>query len=301
MLSFLDAKHSAFLQDLGRIQDRADKAQRQLSSGLRMNTISDQPDQIGVLLQSRAELASTEQTKANLSRTKTEVDAAETATANGIKAVERIRVLGSQGLTGTQSVSSRKVIAGEVESLFRDLVNIANTAIDGRYIFAGSADQNPPYAVNLTTATGATPYAGGNATRQVSDSSGVRLSVSLTAQDIYDNPTPANNAFLAVNNLRTALLANDEDAIRSAVADIGTSLDHMNEKLAYYGSVQNQVADATAAADTKSISLQAQIADTEGADLAQSILELQDASTHRQAALQAQSQEDRRTVFDFIR
>lgn len=301
MLTFLDARHAAFLDDLNRIQKRSDRAQRALSSGLRMNTISDQPDQIGVLLQSRAELASTQQTKANLSRTKTEVDAAETAVQNGIKAVERIRVLGSQGLTGTASASSRRVIAGEVESLYRQLVNISNTAIDGRYIFAGSADQAPPYTVNLTNPTGATPYAGGNATRQITDSSGVRLSVAHTGQEIFDNPTPANNAFLAVNSLRTALLANDETAITAAVANIGTSLDHLNEQLAYYGTVQNQVAEATATAEKKAISLQAQIADTEGADLAESILELQDSATHRQAALQAQAQEDRRTVFDFIR
>jgi flagellar hook-associated protein 3 FlgL len=301
MLTFLSAKHAAFLDDLNRIQSRAERAQRQLSSGLRMNTISDQPDQIGVLLQSRAELASTQQTRANLSRTRTEVDSAEIAVQNGIKAVERIRVLGSQGLTGTASTSSRKVIAGEVESLFRQLVNISNTAIDGRYIFAGSADQAPPYTVNLTTPSGTDPYAGGNATRQIADSSGVRLSVAHTGQEIFDNTTPANNAFTAVNSLRVALLADDQAAIETAVANIGTSLDHLNEQLAYYGSVQNQIAGATSAAEKKVISLQAQIADTEGADLAESILELQDAATHRQAALQAQAQEDRRTVFDFIR
>jgi flagellar hook-associated protein 3 FlgL len=300
MVSFLNAKQSAFLEDLNRIQSRSERAQRQLSSGLRMNSISDHPDQIGVLLQSRAELASTEQTKSNLGRAKTEVDTAEIAIQNGIKSIERIRVLGAQGLTGTASTSSRTVIAGEVEALFRQFVNIANTSIDGRYIFAGSADQAPPYTVDLNLASGATPYAGGNATRQIRDSSGVRLSIAHTGQEIFDSTTPSRNAFTAVNSLRNALLADDEAAITAAVADIGTSLEHLNEQLAFYGSTQNQVAQATAAADTKILSLKAQIAETEGADLAESILELQDASTHRQAALQAKAQEDRRTVFDFL-
>ncbi len=301
MLTFLDAKQSAFLQDLGRIQSRGERAQRQLSTGLRMNSIADHPDQIGVLLQSRAELASTEQTKANLGRVKTEVDAAEIAVQNGIKAVERVRVLAAQGLTGTASASSRAVIAGEVEAVFRQFVNIANTAIDGRYIFAGSADQAPPYGVDLNQATGASAYAGGNATRQISDASGVRLSVAHTGQEIFDSATPSRNAFAAVNSLRTALIANDEDAIRTAVVNIGTSLEHLNEQLAYYGSTQNSIAQSVDAADKKILGLKTQIADTEGADLAESILELQDAQTHRQAALQAKGQEDRRTVFDFLR
>lgn len=301
MITFLNARQSAFLADLDRIQDRSERAQRQLSTGLRINSLSDYPDQIGVLLQSRAELASTEQTKANLSRTRTEVDSAENAVSNAIKAVERVRVLGAQGLTGTQSASSRSMISGEVEALFRQIVTIANTAIDGRYIFAGSADQAPPYAVDLNNASGATPYGGGAATRQVRDTSGVRMSVAHTAEEIFDSPTASRNVFQAVNGLRTALLANDEAGIRSAVADLGTALEHMNEQLAYYGTVQNQIAEATTAADKKILSLQTQIADTEGADLAASILELQNADTHRQAALQARGQEDRRTVFDFIR
>ena len=301
MLTFLDPKQSAFLEDLSRIQSRSERAQRQLSSGLRMNNISDHPDQIGVLLQSRAELASAEQTKSNLSRAKTEVDTAEIAVQSAIKFVERIRVLGAQGLTGTATPSSRAVIAGEVETLFSHLVSIANTSIDGRYIFAGSADQTPPYAVDLTVGSGATPYAGGNATRQISDSSGVRLSIAHTGQEIFDSATPSRNAFTAVNSLRTALLANDEVAISSALAGIGTSLDHLNEQLAFYGSTQNKVAHVTSATDTKILSLKVQIGDTEGADLAESILELQNASIHRQAALQAKAQEDRRTVFDFIR
>jgi len=300
MLSSLNAKQSAFIEDLNRIQKRSERAQRELSSGLRMNTISDHPDQIGVLLQSRAELAATEQTRTNLSRAKTEVDTAEVALQNSIKSLERIRVLGAQGMTGTASTSSRTVIAGEVEALFRQFVNIANTTIDGRYIFAGSADQAPPYDVDLNNPSGATPYAGGNATRQIRDASGVRLSIARTGQEIFDSAIPARNTFTAVNSLRTALLADDDDAITTAMADIGTSLEHLNEQLAFYGATQNQIAQAASAADTKILSLKTQIADTEGADLAESILELQDTATHRQAALQSKAQEDRRTVFDFL-
>lgn len=300
MLTFLNPKQSAFLEDLNRIQSRSERAQRELSSGLRMNSIADHPDQIGVLLQSRAELAATDQTRTNLGRAKTEVDTAEIAIENGIKSVERIRVLGAQGLTGTAATSSRTVIAGEIEGIFQQFVNIANTTIDGRYIFAGSADQAPPYTVDLSLPSGATPYAGGNATRQIRDASGVRLSLAHTGQEIFDSTTPSRNAFTAVNSLRNALLADDDSAISAAMADIGTSLEHLNEQLAFYGSTQNQVAQATSVADKKILSLKSQIAETEGADLAESILDLQDASTHRQAALQAKAQEDRRTVFDFL-
>jgi flagellar hook-associated protein 3 FlgL len=301
VISFLDPKQSSYLAHLNSIQERADQAQRQISSGRRMDAPSDDPDQIGVLLQSRSELAATDQVKLNLSRVKTEVDAAENALQNTIKAVERIRVLGSQGLTGTQSAGSRVIIANEVQSLLEQMVNLANTNIDGRYIFSGSADQTAPYALDLTTATGATPYAGGAATRQVLDASNVRLNVSRTGQELFDNAQPSRNVFAAVNSLRVALLANDESAIQSSFANIGTALEHLNEQLATYGSTQNQVADAITTAEKKKLSLQTRIAEIEDTDLAEAILNMQSANVHRQAALQAKGQEDRRTVFDFLR
>ena len=54
-------------------------------------------------------------------------------------------------------------------------------------------------------------------------------------------------------------------------------------------------------AEKKTLDLKTTISNTEGADLADAILELQTGQTARQAALQAKGQEDRRTLFDFIR
>lgn len=301
MFPLLDAKNAQFLADLDRIQSRSERAQRQLSSGLRINSLADHPDEIGALLQMRAELAGTVQTKENLARAKTETDAMEGAISNAIDAVERVRVLGAQAMTGTQTAETRAVIAGEVEALLRQLVGISNSAIDGRYLFSGSTDQSPPYSLDLSTSTGATAYAGGAATRQIPDASGERMNLARTGQEIFDAPMAGRSLFGAVKQLRDALLLNDETAIEAGMANLGTALTHANEQLAYFGSVQNRVASAIASADRKVLQLRTGISEVEGADLAESILELQQSATHRQAALQAKSQEDRRTVFDFLR
>lgn len=301
MFPLLDAKNAQFLADLDRIQSRSERAQRQLSSGLRINSLADHPDEIGALLQMRAELAGTVQTKENLARAKTETDAMEGAISNAIDAVERVRVLGAQAMTGTQTAETRAVIAGEVEALLRQLVGISNSAIDGRYLFSGSTDQSPPYSLDLSTSTGATAYAGGAAMRQIPDASGERINLARTGQEIFDAPMAGRSLFGAVKQLRDALLLNDETAIEAGMANLGTALTHANEQLAYFGSVQNRVASAIASADRKVLQLRTGISEVEGADLAESILELQQSATHRQAALQAKSQEDRRTVFDFLR
>lgn len=301
MISFLDAKQTRFLHDLSRIQERADRAQSQITSGLRMQTASDSPDEVGELLQARSELAAALQTKTNLGRVKSEVDAGEHAVSSSIQMLERVRVLGAQGLNGTQTPETRRSVAAEVESNLRQLVGIANTSSDGRYLFAGSLDQAPPYDLDLNAASGVTTYAGSAATRQVRDSSGVLFSVSRSGQEIFESADPTRNVFQAVNALRVALLANDTTGMEAAMSNVGTSLTHLNEQLAYYGTVQNTMASSSSAVEGKILQLRTRIEETEGTDLATAILELQQAGLARQAALEAKGREDRRTVFDFLR
>src|SRR5262245_57006815 len=127
MLSPLDASSQKFLTDLERVLDRNERAQRQLSSGLRIAAPSDAPDEIGGLLQDRADLDRTVQTRQNLESVKTELESGELAISSAILLLDRTSALGSQGASGTQSAETRRLIAGEVGTLLRQLIGLSNT------------------------------------------------------------------------------------------------------------------------------------------------------------------------------
>ena len=301
MINNLSSRNEQFLANMDRIQARIDKANAQVSSGLRITSASDAPDEVGPLLQSRAELAVAEQSKSNLNRVKGEVDSAENALQSVVKLAERARVLGAQGLTGTQTAATRASIAAELGGVFRQIVGAANANFDGRFLFAGNNDQVQPFTLDFSQPDGVVPYTGTAATRSVPDSNGVLIPVARSGQDIFTSPTPSQNLFGALNSLRSALLANDETALANANQTLGLALDHVNTQLTRYGHSQNDLSTAIGIAEKKTLDLKTTIANTEGADLADAILELQTGQTARQAALQAKGQEDRRTLFDFIR
>ncbi len=301
MINNLSSRNEQFLANVDRIQARIDKANAQVSSGLRITSASDAPDEVGPLLQSRAELAVAEQSKSNLSRVKGEVDSAENALQNVIKLAERVRVLGAQGQTGTQTATTRASIAAELEGVFRQIVGASNANFDGRFLFAGNNDQVPPFALDFSQPDGVAPYTGTRATRTVPDSNGVLIPIGRSGQEIFTSLTPSQNLFGAINSLRAALLANDETALSAANQTLGGALEHVNTQLTRYGHSQNDLATAIGIAEKKTLDLKTTISNTEGADLADAILELQTGQTARQAALQAKGQEDRRTLFDFIR
>ena len=300
MIRRLDAATETFLTDLAEISRRVEKAQRELGTGRRVNRPSDAPDEISRLLQVRSELAQTEQIRSNLGRIKTEVDTAEQSLQAAVRVLERAAVLGAQGVNGTTTAEQRRMIAEEVETLLTQMVGLARARVEARYIFSGDADGQTPFTIDLSLDDPVSDYLGGPASRQIQHPGGTTFSVARTGEEIFDNPDPDKNVFQAINNLRLALRDNDEAAIGAALEQIESAAAHLNEQLAYYGAVQNQVAEGLDFAYKHELRLKTRISAIEDADLAEAILELNQATYQREIALASKPRTQRISLFDYL-
>ena len=66
MISSLNASAQSFLAGLDQIQQRAQNAQQELTTGLKINNVSDAPDQIANLWQTRSDLDQVQQIRLQL-------------------------------------------------------------------------------------------------------------------------------------------------------------------------------------------------------------------------------------------
>lgn len=300
MISRLDSSSEQFLNALGGTQRKLNQAQLELTSGKRLNTISDDPDQISSLLQSRAELGNSVQTKGDLGRVKTEVDTAESVMATAVTLVEHARVLAAQGATGTSSAATRKNLADQLGDVMKQLVSVANTTVEGRSIFSGDSDQVAAYNIDLTQPVPTGTFLGTAATREIRHPNGTQFAVSKTAQEIFDSPNPGENIFASINAIRVALQSNNQAAIDAALPNLDTAGVFLNQQHAFYGSVQSQVNDGITYADKDQIRLAAKISSIEDADATQAALELNQAILQQNAALQSRGKLPRTSLFDFL-
>lgn len=300
MLSTLDPSAQQFLTNLNRIGDRMQRAQQQMATGLKLTEVSDQPDSVSTVLTAHAALDRANQTISNLGRIKTEVDTAEQALGSAVSLFDKVQTLGAQGATDTATADARNTIAKQLDNILEQLVGLANTSIDGRYVFSGDSDQTTPYVYNSALATPVSAYQGSSSTRLAQDSNGSTFQIALTAQQIFDSTDPTTNAFSAIQALSTALKANDSAAIQAANGALSHVGAFLNYQLAFYGNVQARVADATDDANNRKTALQTEISGYQNADLTESILNLTQAQTQQQASLQARAQIPRKTLFDFI-
>lgn len=244
------------------------------------------------------------------------MDTAERVLENAVKMVETVVTAGVQGATGTVTVAQRNTIAVTVSGALEQLVAIAGTTVEGRFVFSGDNYDAVPYSVDLTQPNGVSAYAGGAATREMMHPSGYRFLISRSADQIFDNAAPGASVFAAVNSLRAALEngptvpVGDPDyqaqysaqtaAIDAALNLVRTAQEHLGNQLSYYGTVQNRVQEAIDTASKLQVRQKEDLSAIQDADITEAALALTQATTQRDAALAARARIGNKSLFDYL-
>lgn len=298
MMNGFDPLAARFLVDLDRIQSRSHKAERQISSGLRVETASDSPEEVVEILRLRSGLEANGQVQMNLARVQTRVNTAEKAVQEAVAIMERARVLAAE--TGTAGALNRAAAAEETSQLHARLLALVSTSASGQFVFGSDGSAVSPYVADATQPNGVRLVA---ATRTntvvVSDENQTTFSVDRTASDLFDAPGAAN-AFQALQDLKNALNSDSEVDVRAAMPKIDASLDHINRQLSFYGHAQNRITNAYDSARKNAISLKTRLGNLQDADLPAAILELNATKLHTETALAAHAKARRSTLFDYL-
>lgn len=109
-----------------------------------------------------------------------------------------------------------------------------------------------------------------------------------------------DNVFNAVNSLLIGLQTNNQTAIASSITLLQSAGAYLNSQMAFYGSVQNRVQGAQTLAGQQNVQLQTQLGQLQDADIAQVAVQLSQDQTHLQAALAAEGQLPRTSLFNFL-
>jgi flagellar hook-associated protein 3 FlgL len=298
MIQNISPSADSFLAAVNQLQANIQRAQAEIGSGLRVNKPSDDPSVVSDILQINSSLVRNTQIGQNLSNVTAEVNGAEAALSSAVSTLDNVATLASQGSNFNRTAADRAQAAVQIQDQLQNLIGDANTSVGNRFVFSGDADQTAPYALDLTTTNGTTPYAGSAATRQVEDPRGGAFAVSQTAQQIFD--APGASVFAAVNAVRVALLANDPTGVTAALVNLKTAQDSLNGSLAYYGGVQNQVADATAATSSIGLQLTANLGAMRDADVVAVASDLTTAQLQLQAAFSARAKYPATSLFNFL-
>lgn len=286
-------QYDTYQSDLNRTQSAYLEAQNRLSTGKRINQPSD--DAAGTLLTVKARtLRSTfDQYSKNLDSAEASLKTGEAALDDVQVAIRRARELAVQGATATLDQSARNAIADEIASIQKKLVDHGNTQLaNGNYIFAGQRTDTKPFEV----VNGQIVYSGDDAEVTVEMSASDTLVASGSGRAVI------GNTWEALEDLRQNLLAGNTANISNLdLPALDLVLDGIGSERGKIGARLQNVAEYQAHHQRRSDDLAEQISDIEDVDISQAILDLTQAETAYQAALQAVSQTQGLSLMDFLR
>ena len=281
------------LQGLNRNLDAVGKLQEQLTSGRLINAPSDSPTGTNRAMQTRAEQSAVAQQGRNISDAKGWLEQADSSIREMLDTTRRVRDLTVQGLnTGAVSDASQQALAIEVASLRDGLLSLANTTVQGRPLFGGVTPGSKAYNADGTWAG----LAGPPITRRLSESEKVR--VDLTGPEAFG---PAgSNLFDIVERISTNLTT-DPVALATDLADLDTAIKRMSTSVADIGARASRVDRAEQLNFDRSMTLTAQLGETENIDLPNTIMKLQMQQVGYEAALAATAKAISPTLLDYLR
>jgi flagellar hook-associated protein 3 FlgL len=275
------------LSDLGKLQE-------QLSSGRSISAPSDSPTGTNRAMQTRSDQAALDQQSRNITDAKSWLDTADSVLQGMIDATRKVRDLTVQGQnTGGLSPASQAAIGMEVSALRETLLGQANRTVQGRPLFGGVTSGSAAYDT-----TGAWVGQGGAPImRRVSDTETVR--VDLTGPEAFG--TPGDDLFTLVGNIAADVVTGDPAVLAGHLADLDVAIDGMLNAIADIGARANRIELAEQINMEKGLTLQSQLAETEGIDLPATIMQLQMRQVGYEAALSATAKSLQPTLLDFLR
>jgi flagellar hook-associated protein 3 FlgL len=285
-----------FLADLqGNYRSLAD-TQRQVSTGKRIITPSDDPVGIAIALGLRRDQRAGEAWSRNIDDSLTWLNTTDRALGQALDVVQRARELAVQGGNGTLSAESRALIAAEVDSPKSQFVEIGNSSLGGRHIFGGTATDSPPF--DPATETAVTPVNTALINREVAQ--GSVISVNITADRLQDPPGATADIFTVLTTLSTALQTSDFDGITQSLGALDAHQDNISALRGEGAAKINRLELTASRFEAQRIATGDQLSRIEDVDMAKAITDLSMKESVYRAALATGARVMQPSLIDFL-
>jgi flagellar hook-associated protein 3 FlgL len=267
--------------------------QTQLSTGRRVERLSDDSPQAGLLLKQRSIKAAIGQYDKNLRVAKDYLGSSEVALTEIQGILKKGYETALSGANSTMDQPARVTLADQVAQAQQRLLQLANSrGADQQYLFAGQATDAPPYSVSGNTLV----YNGDANPIRVETGAGETMKVNISGgQDFVD-------AYNALESLRTNLLSGNTGALSGIDVDVlKRQGDRFSQLRSEAGTVMQQVKELESMNLRRMDQLTEGISNIEDVDFADAVANLSQAQTAYQAALQVTANASRLSLMDYLR
>ena len=295
---------------LGQLMARQNQLQQQAVTGQRVRLPEDDPAAMQQALALQDKGAALAQYQSNVTAVKDQANASYQA-ARDLKTIsDRAQELVTMA-DGTRSPEELAAYTTELTQLIEQGVQTANQTLNGEYLLSGTSSGQPPFAVTMDAngRVASVTYQGNANVAQVEIAEGVTVARQTVGANttgagprglITDSRTGAD-FFNHLIQLQNHLAAGDTAAVANTDKDqLAADEDNFLYHFASMGAAIQRLDTTATSASLASTAVDSSLSSAVGADMAQTLVRLNETQTAYQAALQSAGRVMGQSLLDYL-
>lgn len=273
-----------------------DKYLTQVQTGKKIERPSDDPIIAMKGMMYRTEKTEVEQYQRNVTEIRSWMDNADDALDKGTQVMQRIEELAVQASNDTQTKNEREAIKEEVDQLREQLIDIANTNVNGKYIFNGTDTNEKPVNSDGSLNKGD----GRNADVNIEIAKDTKFPVNVNPDDVFTDGE--KGIFNVIHDFSEALSSdNYQEEIEDGLEDLQNSTSDLVNGRAKLGARMNRLELIEDRLEQQGITAEDTMKKNEGVDFEEAVTNLLSQEAVHRAALAAGSKIIQPSLVDFLR
>jgi flagellar hook-associated protein 3 FlgL len=284
------------LSAINRAAENMAAAEKQVSTGRRINGVGDDPLAAQQAIAEHAGLGAIDAYSSSVDSAAARLASADATLSSIGDKLGAVIVTGLSARGSSTTAAARSAAADAVRGLRDSLLSDMNSQFNGSSVFAGTQSGMPAYA----QVGGAWVYQGDANTLQTEVEQGRLVSVTFDGHAIAQG-SDASDVFTVLDQLEAGIRAGDDTAIGTAVAGIQRAFDRAQRAQGSLGAAERGLDDSSLRLATLKRATEVRRSALEDTNMAEAVTRLTAAQTGYQAALAAVSSVEKVSLLDYLR
>lgn len=288
------------LAALNQIRSQEQQLTQQLSSGVRVNALSDDP----------SAAAQDSQVQFQLSQGAAFLQAGATVTGrmqmvdsilgNVVTQLTQALSVAVQGNNGTLNPSNQAAVAAELTGIRDSVLGLANATYQGQALFGGSKTSSPPFQLDTSTSPATSVYIGDGEVMQEVTPSGSRIATTIPGDTIFGNA--GANVLGVLNQIVSDFSSSSLPSSTATDTEaLNASITQLSAIRAAFGSSMSRLQSTITYQQTQQVQLQSEEGALISADPAQTATDLKNAEVDQSAILSVLASLNQTNLFNYLK
>ncbi|WP_077301288.1 flagellar hook-associated protein FlgL [Virgibacillus pantothenticus] len=281
------------LRNLSNSYTKLDTYMEQLSTGKKINRPSDNPVVAMKGINYRRQENEAEQYLRNAGEARNWMDNSDAVLDKATKAMQKLRELAVKASNGTNDKEEYASMKEEAKQLKEHLISLADTQVNGKYIFNGTDTTNSPFDDNGVFSPNTDPV-------NIPISAGSELQVNMDGEAVFGNGL-LDKVDSFIQKLEKSDMENIEEVIGESISDLDSGANQIIDARAGLGARMNRLELVENRLSDQKIMATKMKSDNEDVNFAEAITNLIKQESLHRAALSAGSRIIQPSLVDFLR